>query len=230
MNNSGEAKIMNMLAEARQRAAKPRHVMPGPLSDKVRLFNQLGFDYNASGEDYPAFNRTGSIIYKPRRDSNSFLAGVLSQVDNAAMPIMTRDLMWVKFPVKVALKPSVWMLDTSTDVPRGLHLTPDSRAQIKLPRNSGRVALEYWCASKWKVTPKPVPKFIVDVVQTLCASMRVPDYITVDCLNDRVFDLHNKLDVQDIDFNQHYTLSINFGPAPDRYFYDIDIHSLVLSA
>lgn len=220
---------MNMLAEAGSRTARRTPSVPGPLSDKVRLFNRLGFEYNASGEDYPTFNRTGSIVYKPRRDSNSFLAGVLTQVDNTAMPIMTRDLMWVKSPVKVNLKPSVWMLDVSTDVPTGLHLTPDPRAQIKLPRSSGRVALEYWCASKWKVTPKPVPKFIVDVVQTLSGSMRVPDYITVDCLNDRVFDLHSKLDVEDVDFTQAYSLSIDFGPAPDRYFYDIDIHSLVLS-
>lgn len=242
MNNTGEALIMNMLAAGttgqsrtgRQGVAVMTRQQSTPsytggLSDKAKLFEALGFEFNKMGDQLPNFKRTGTIVYKPRKASDSFLAGILTQTDPLEMPIMAPALMWVKSPVKAALKPSVWMLKrVAPGEYVGLHLQPSKDHTFDMARKEGRVNVTATFCTRWTIKAKPVPQCIVDVLETLAQKFRLPECITVDCLNNLVFDVHGKHEVQDINYNTASVLNIVFESAPDRPFFDLDINMLAV--
>lgn len=200
----------------------------GGLSDKAKLFEALGFEFNKMGDQLPNFKRTGLVAYKPRKDSNSFLAGILTQTDPLDMPIMAPGLMWVKCPVRAAVRPSVWMMKKLGSGYEGLHLTPSKAHTFNMDRKEGRVPVTAMFCTRWVVKAKPVPVTISEVLDALSERFRLPEFFTVDCFNDRVFDVHGKLDVQDIDYDLASALVLTFDQAPERPFFDLDIGTITV--
>jgi hypothetical protein len=64
------------------------------------------------------------------------------------------------------------------------------------------------------------------VLEALDTKFRLPEYFTVDCLGDRVFDVHGKIEVEGLTFDTPHTLTIGFEAAPDRPFYELDINTI----
>ena len=210
-------------AEAVENSYKRRQV-PGALNDKTKLLQSLGYEVNASGEALPTFRRNVPLIYKGRKDTSSFLSGMLTQAERSS-PIMATSLMWVASPVKT-LRPCVWFVHKKGLAFEALLATPDVMYCTRGLRKATTTPASLWYCSRWHVTPRDLPVAVSDVLEALDTKFRLPEYFTVDCLGDRVFDVHGKIEVEGLTFDTPHTLTIGFEAAPDRPFYELDINTI----
>ena len=242
-NKKGEMMIINMFnghphdKQQLNRAAvqvnpasdyTPRPRMNGGLNDKVKLFKTLGFAFNERGDQIPAHKSTGNLIYKMRLDTSSFLGGILTQKDRSN-PLLSSQVMWVENPSRSRVRPSIWFVHKHGDFYKGMMATPDVMRCNVEERREGRAEVQFWYCTRWNVKAAVVPQKVTDVLDTVNRKSALPSYITVDCLDDRVFDIHGRIEIDALDFDKDWTLDLQLYHNKERPFFDLDIETVTKS-
>lgn len=201
LNFTGEDRIMKMFQPKEHRTLTVSKKFPmttrfsplalrKPLTEKISLYQELGYKVNVSGYDYPDMSkRRGCLMYVSPASRQCFLAGMLTQ-SNRKNVLLSNKLTWIDLPA-AKLSPNVWFLVRQhDDTYKGLIAIPEPASEVQTTVVEAHTEFSLWRSSRWYLQPRDLPLSIQEVLDYVGRKYQLRSEITVDCLGERVFDIH----------------------------------------